>query len=40
MIRLGYHCSFLNSDTIRFIMSAVVAHHDRSRFTVYGYSYT
>ena len=39
-IRLGYHCSFMNSDTIRFIMSAIFKRHDRSRFTVYGYSFT
>jgi predicted O-linked N-acetylglucosamine transferase (SPINDLY family) len=40
VIRIGYHCAFMNSDTIRFIMSAVVERHDRSQFTVYGYSHT
>jgi glycosyltransferase involved in cell wall biosynthesis len=39
-IRLGYHCSFMDSDTIRFIMSDVIRRHDRSRFTVFGYSFT
>ena len=39
-IRLGYHCAFMNSDTIRFIMSAVIARQDRSRFEITGYSHT
>ena len=37
-IRVGYHCAFMNSDTIRFIMRNVIAAHDRERFEVYGYS--
>ena len=37
-IRIGYHCAFMNSDTIRFTMRNVVASHDRSRFEVFGYS--
>lgn len=40
MIRIGYHCSFMDSDTIRFIMSAVIKRHDRTQFTVFGYSST
>jgi protein O-GlcNAc transferase len=36
-IRLGYHCSFMNGDTIRYIMRNVIAAHDRSRFEVFGY---
>jgi hypothetical protein len=39
-IRVGCHCSFMDSDTIRFIMSAVIKRHDRKRFTVFGYSST
>ena len=35
-IRLGYHCSFMNSDTIRFIMSAVLKRHDRKRSSYSG----
>jgi len=37
-IRVGYHCAFMNSDTIRFQMSNAIASHDRQRFEVYGYS--
>src|SRR5262249_39878349 len=37
-IRLGYHCAFMNSDTIRFIMTAVIARHDRERVAVFGYT--
>ncbi len=37
-IRIGYHCAFMNSDTIRFIMGGAIAAHDRSRFEIYGYS--
>ncbi len=37
-VRIGYHCSFMDSDTIRYMMRNVVAAHDRSRFEVYGYS--
>ncbi|MGH6804600.1 MAG: hypothetical protein ACREC3_14725, partial [Methyloceanibacter sp.] len=37
-IRVGYFCSSLDSDTIRFMMSAVIKQHDRKQFTVFGYS--
>ena len=37
-IRVGYFCSFLDSDTIRFIMSSVIRHVDRSKFEIFGYS--
>ncbi|MEP7305689.1 MAG: glycosyltransferase [Acidobacteriota bacterium] len=40
MIRIGYHCAFMDSDTIRFQMSAVIKRHDRHEFTVIGYSPT
>jgi len=40
MIRIGYYCSFMDTDTIRFIMSAVIKRHDRQQFTVFGYSST
>jgi glycosyltransferase involved in cell wall biosynthesis len=40
MIRIGYYCSFMDADTIRFIMSAVIKRHDRKQFTVFGYSST
>ncbi|MCA0301822.1 MAG: glycosyltransferase [Proteobacteria bacterium] len=36
-IRIGYHCSFLDSDTMRNMMREVIAAHDRTRFEVYGY---
>jgi glycosyltransferase involved in cell wall biosynthesis len=39
-IRIGYHCSFMEGDTIRFIMRNVMAAHDRSQFEVYGYTPT
>lgn len=39
-IRIGYYCSFMESDTIRFMMKNVVVAHDRSRFEVYGYAPT
>jgi predicted O-linked N-acetylglucosamine transferase (SPINDLY family)/glycosyltransferase involved in cell wall biosynthesis len=39
-IRIGYHCSFMESDTIRFIMGRVMAAHDRSKFEVYSYAPT
>ena len=39
-IKVGYHCSFMNSDTIRFIMRNVVAAHDRSKFEIFAYSPT
>jgi glycosyltransferase involved in cell wall biosynthesis len=37
-VRIGYHCAFMDSDTIRYMMRNVMAAHDRSRFEVYGYS--
>ena len=37
-IRVGYYCSFMEGDTIRFMMSPVIKRHDRSKFTVFGYS--
>jgi predicted O-linked N-acetylglucosamine transferase (SPINDLY family)/glycosyltransferase involved in cell wall biosynthesis len=37
-IRVGYHCSFMPSDTIRFMMGRVLRAHDRDRFEIYGYS--
>jgi hypothetical protein len=37
-IRIGYHCSFMNSETIRFMMREVLAAHDRSKFEVWGYA--
>jgi hypothetical protein len=37
-IRIGYHCSFMPSDTIRFMMRDVMGAHDRTRFEIYGYS--
>ena len=37
-IRVGYSCSFLDSDTVRAIMLEVIRERDRARFEVYGYS--
>jgi len=37
-IRVGYFCSFLDSDTIRYIMTQVIRHRERERFEVIGYS--
>jgi hypothetical protein len=37
-IRVGYHCSFMNSNTIRAQMGNVIAARDRDRFEVFGYS--
>ncbi len=37
-VRIGYHCAFMDSDTIRYMMRNVMAAHDRSRFEIYGYS--
>jgi len=39
-IRIGYHCAFMDSDTIRFIMSSVIKCRDYSKFEAYGYSST
>ena len=37
-IRIGYHCSFMDSDTIRNMMREVIAAHDREKFEIYGYA--
>jgi hypothetical protein len=37
-IRVGYHCAFMDQDTIRYMMRNVMKSHDRSRFEIYGYS--
>jgi len=37
-LRIGYHCSFMDSDTIRFIMRRAIAAHDRDHFEVMGYA--
>lgn len=37
-IRVGYHCAFIASDTMRNMMREVIAHHDRDRFEIYTYS--
>ncbi len=37
-IRIGYHCSFMDSDTIRNMMREVIASHDRDRFEIYAYA--
>src|SRR5205814_7037862 len=37
-IRVGYFCSFLDSDTIRFIVIPVIRRSDHQRFEYYGYS--
>lgn len=37
-IRIGYHCSFMDSDTVRYMMRDVVRAHDRSKFVVCGYA--
>lgn len=39
-LRVGYHCAFMNADTIRFIMRGVFQAHDRSKFEIFGYSAT
>lgn len=36
-IRIGYHCSFMGADTIRYMMRDVMIAHDRTRFEIYGY---
>ena len=36
-IRIGYHCAFMNSDTIRNMMRNVLVAHDRSKFEIFGY---
>jgi predicted O-linked N-acetylglucosamine transferase (SPINDLY family) len=37
-IKIGYHCAFMDSDTIRFQMGSILRNHDRSRFHITGYS--
>jgi hypothetical protein len=37
-IRIGYHCSFMDNDTIRYMMGRVFKAHDRERFHLIGYS--
>ena len=37
-LRIGYHCSFMDADTIRFIMQRPIQAHDRSKFEVFGYA--
>ena len=37
-LRIGYHCSFWNSDTMRNQLLPILRHHDRNRFSVYAYS--
>lgn len=37
-VRVGYHCEFMDRDTIRYMMRDVFKAHDRSRFEIYGYS--
>ena len=37
-LRIGYHCSFMDSDTIRYIMRRVMRAHDRTKFEVIGYA--
>ncbi len=36
-IRVGYHCSFMDSDTIRYMMGKVFRAHDPVRVQVFGY---
>ena len=37
-IRVGYHCAFIATDTMRNMMREVIAHHDRDRFEIYTYA--
>jgi glycosyltransferase involved in cell wall biosynthesis len=37
-LRIGYHCAFLDSDTIRFQLLPFVQHRDRRAFEAFGYS--
>jgi predicted O-linked N-acetylglucosamine transferase (SPINDLY family)/glycosyltransferase involved in cell wall biosynthesis len=37
-IRIGYHSSAMDGDTIHYMMRNVMIAHDRSRFEIYGYS--
>ncbi len=37
-LRLGYHCSWMDSYVFEYIMGRVIETHDRSKFEVFGYS--
>src|SRR5262249_38303277 len=37
-IHIGYHCSFMSTDTIRYMMRDVLRAHDRSKFVIHGYT--
>jgi protein O-GlcNAc transferase len=37
-VRIGYHCSFWNSSTIRNQLLPVLSQHDRERFEIFAYS--
>lgn len=37
-LRIGYHCSFMGADTVRYGMRPAIASHDRSKFDVLGYA--
>lgn len=37
-VRVGYHCAFMDGDTMRNMMRNVIAAHDRSKFEIYGYA--
>jgi predicted O-linked N-acetylglucosamine transferase (SPINDLY family)/glycosyltransferase involved in cell wall biosynthesis len=37
-LRIAYHCSFMDADTVRYGLRRAIAAHDRSKFEVLGYS--
>jgi len=37
-VRVAYHCSFMDADTIRYIMRRPMAAHDRSKFEIFAYA--
>lgn len=37
-IRIGYHCAFMDKDTMRNMMREVIDAHDRTKFEIYGYA--
>ncbi|SJZ42322.1 Glycosyl transferase family 2 [Enhydrobacter aerosaccus] len=37
-IRIGYHCAFMDKDTMRNMMREVIKAHDRAKFEIYGYA--
>jgi Glycosyl transferase family 41/Glycosyl transferase family 2 len=37
-LRVGYHCAFMDKDTMRNMMREVIAAHDRCKFEIYGYA--